>query len=124
MQKFVATADYHKLKLELARRLRVYWDSCGMNGRIGNFWEQDKSPDEEWIQCDSCLKWRYLTKANHSLKKTDKFTCSMLGLSSKKQKEGAKNDADSCNVEQAQNCTHSKVVFLASEGKKNKIPVR
>lgn len=54
----MATADYNKLKLELARRLRVYWDSCGLIGRIGEFWQEEKLPDEEWIQCDNCLKVR------------------------------------------------------------------
>jgi hypothetical protein len=124
-QKFVATADYHKLKLELARRLRVYWDSCGMNGRIGSFWEESKNPDEEWIQCDACLKWRLLTKTNISLKDVDTFTCSMLGLkATERQKEKAEQSEldDACKVTQAGNCTYSKVVFLATDGKKRKIP--
>lgn len=126
-QKFVATADYHKLKLELARRLRVYWDSCGMNGRIGSFWEEDKSPDEEWVQCDECLKWRHLTKTKISLKEAGTFTCSMLGLkATERQKEKYENDTldEACKVPQAGNCAASKVVFLATEGKKRKIPVR
>jgi hypothetical protein len=98
-----------------------------MNGRIGSFWEESKNPDEEWIQCDACLKWRLLTKTNISLKDEDTFTCSMLGLkATERQKEMAEQSEldDACKVTQAGNCTYSKVVFLATDGKKRKIPVR
>lgn len=98
-----------------------------MNGRIGNFWEEPKRADEEWIQCDDCLKWRHLTKTNSSLKEADTFTCSMLGLQPterQKEKEDQNDMPDACKVPQVANCMYSKVVFLATEGKKRKIPVR
>lgn len=97
-----------------------------MNGRIGDFWEQPKNPDEDWIQCDICLKWRHLTKTNSSLKESDTFTCSLLDLRpSERQKEKTeqKDLPDACKVPQVANCMCSKVVFLATEGKKRKIPV-
>lgn len=97
-----------------------------MNGRIGNFWELPKNPDEDWLQCDTCLKWRHLTKTNSSLKEADTFTCSMLELHpTERQKEKADQTdlPDACKVPQVANCMYSKIVFLATEGKKRKIPV-
>lgn len=55
-QKFVATSDYNKLKTELAKRLRVYWNALDLLGKIGEFWQTEKYPDEEWVQCEQCLK--------------------------------------------------------------------
>jgi hypothetical protein len=111
-QKFVATSDYNKLKAELARRLRIYWNALDLLGKIGEFWQTEKYPDEEWVQCEQCLKWRFLEKRKHALKNTN-FTCSLL------YKEKSKDEA--CKVQQDTDCVHSHVIFQSND-KEEKIP--
>ncbi|XP_061092202.1 MORC family CW-type zinc finger protein 3-like isoform X1 [Conger conger] len=80
-QDFDATEEYRKVKQKLGEKLEEYWceiryikskkdPSCDLAIE-----DTEKSPDQNWVQCDKCHKWRKLPDEIDMSKLGDVWFC-------------------------------------------------
>ncbi|KAJ8339396.1 hypothetical protein SKAU_G00361820 [Synaphobranchus kaupii] len=65
-QEFDDSEEYRKIKHNLGMKLEEYWDEI-RNKRMADPGKtkpiddtEDANPDQNWVQCNTCLKWRKL----------------------------------------------------------------
>ncbi|XP_035265607.1 MORC family CW-type zinc finger protein 3-like [Anguilla anguilla] len=80
-QDFDDTEEYRKVKHNLGEKLEEYWNqmhhlkqkkdpSCNLAIE-----DMEKSPDQNWAQCDICQRWRKLPDGIDASKLPDKWFC-------------------------------------------------
>ncbi|KAM4795612.1 MORC family CW-type zinc finger protein 3 [Rhinophrynus dorsalis] len=78
-QDFDYTNEYRLTLTALGEKLNDYWNEMKVNKNTNPLSlpveDTQKKPDQTWVQCDSCLKWRKLPDAMGKL--PDKWYCSM-----------------------------------------------
>uniref|UniRef100_A0A8D0AA24 MORC family CW-type zinc finger 3a n=1 Tax=Sander lucioperca TaxID=283035 RepID=A0A8D0AA24_SANLU len=82
-QSFNETDKYRKTMTNLGTKLEEYWNEiCYRRKRedpTSTIPVEDtkKQPDQNWVQCDDCLRWRKLPDGIDSSKLPDKWFCRM-----------------------------------------------
>ncbi|XP_068126563.1 MORC family CW-type zinc finger protein 3 [Hyperolius riggenbachi] len=76
-QDFDYTNDYRLTLTALGEKLNDYWNEMKLkkNSLEVPVEDVEKKPDQNWVQCDSCLKWRKLPDAIKKL--PTKWFCNM-----------------------------------------------
>nr|XP_048284449.1 MORC family CW-type zinc finger protein 4 isoform X3 [Myodes glareolus] len=59
-QDFEYTKEYRSTMSALAQKLNAYWKEKTSQENFENLPTSRKIPDQTWVQCDECLKWRKL----------------------------------------------------------------
>ncbi|XP_028750959.1 MORC family CW-type zinc finger protein 4 isoform X2 [Peromyscus leucopus] len=59
-QDFEYTKEYRLIISTLAQKLNAYWKEKTSQENFENLPISRKIPDQTWVQCDECLKWRKL----------------------------------------------------------------
>ncbi|CAO2622902.1 MORC family CW-type zinc finger protein 4 [Lemmus lemmus] len=59
-QDFEYTKEYRSTISALAQKLNAYWKEKTSQENFENLPTSRKIPDQTWVQCDECLKWRKL----------------------------------------------------------------
>ncbi|XP_065107824.1 uncharacterized protein [Paramisgurnus dabryanus] len=79
-QDFDYTEEYRTTMNALGKKLEEYWKAIchekGLNG-IAPSEDIPECPDQNWVQCDDCLKWRKLPDGIDTDKLPDKWFCHM-----------------------------------------------
>ncbi|KAL6089880.1 hypothetical protein STEG23_030380, partial [Scotinomys teguina] len=60
-QDFEYTKEYRLTISALAKKLNAYWKEKTSQGNFETLSTSRKIPDQTWVQCDECLKWRKLS---------------------------------------------------------------
>ncbi|XP_030642281.1 MORC family CW-type zinc finger protein 3a [Chanos chanos] len=82
-QDFDDTEEYRKTIANVAIKLEEYWKEMQHNRRTENpnstlpVEDIQKRPDQNWVQCDSCRKWRKLPDGINTDKLPDRWLCPM-----------------------------------------------
>uniref|UniRef100_H3D8V5 MORC family CW-type zinc finger 3a n=1 Tax=Tetraodon nigroviridis TaxID=99883 RepID=H3D8V5_TETNG len=79
-QSFIETEKYSKTIASLGIKLEDYWNEIRHKRTKENpnsipVEDAEKSPDQNWVQCDECLKWRKLPDGINCSKLPDKWFC-------------------------------------------------
>ncbi|XP_035265608.1 MORC family CW-type zinc finger protein 3-like isoform X1 [Anguilla anguilla] len=80
-QDFDDTEEYRKVKHKLGEKLEEYWKQMRHTKKKKNpncnmeIEDMEKSPDQNWAQCESCQKWRKLPDGIDASKLPDKWFC-------------------------------------------------
>ncbi|XP_026151963.1 MORC family CW-type zinc finger protein 3-like isoform X2 [Mastacembelus armatus] len=82
-QSFLETDKYRKTMNSLATKVEEYWKemrytwSKNNSNSITAVEDIEKRPDQNWVQCDDCLKWRILPDGINCNMLPDKWFCQM-----------------------------------------------
>ncbi|KAL6100931.1 morc3 [Pungitius sinensis] len=82
-QSFSETDKYRKTMSNLATKLEEYWKEMSYRKKTENpnstipVEDTLKGPDQEWVQCDQCLRWRKLPDGIDCDKLPEKWFCHM-----------------------------------------------
>ncbi|KAI4823681.1 hypothetical protein KUCAC02_012256 [Chaenocephalus aceratus] len=80
-QSFDETDKYRKTMNNLGTKLKEYWNEIAYKKKQDNpnstipMEDTTKRPDQNWAQCDECLRWRKLPDGIDDLKLPDKWYC-------------------------------------------------
>ncbi|XP_071059705.1 MORC family CW-type zinc finger protein 3-like [Pseudochaenichthys georgianus] len=80
-QSFDETDKYRKTMNNLGTKLKEYWNEIAYKKKQENpnstipMEDTTKRPDQNWAQCDECLRWRKLPDGIDDLKLPDKWYC-------------------------------------------------
>ncbi|KAJ8352472.1 hypothetical protein SKAU_G00239480 [Synaphobranchus kaupii] len=80
-QDFDDTEEYRKVKQKLGEKLEEYWNQIHYMTRRKDpkctiaVEDMQKPPDQNWIQCDSCQKWRKLPDGIDASKLPKEWSC-------------------------------------------------
>ncbi|XP_016111608.1 MORC family CW-type zinc finger protein 3-like [Sinocyclocheilus grahami] len=111
-QDFDYTEEYRKTMNTLGVKLEEYWKAiCHKKGLNTTVPMEDipKRPDQNWVQCDYCLKWRKLPDGIDMNKLPEKWFCRLnpdpqfrtkrsLGLSQSQTLKRARTLHDCCSI--------------------------
>ncbi|KAG9348790.1 hypothetical protein JZ751_029107 [Albula glossodonta] len=81
-QDFNDTEEYRKIKVNLGTKLEEYWKEIRYkrkddpNCRMA-IEDTEKTPDQNWVQCDTCQKWRKLPDGIDAKKLPKEWFCQM-----------------------------------------------
>ncbi|XP_039674451.1 MORC family CW-type zinc finger protein 3a isoform X1 [Perca fluviatilis] len=82
-QSFNETDKYRKTMTNLGTKLEEYWNEICYRRKTEDptstipVEDTKKQPDQNWVQCDDCLRWRKLPDGIDSSKLPDKWFCRM-----------------------------------------------
>ncbi|KAF4087301.1 hypothetical protein AMELA_G00094220 [Ameiurus melas] len=81
-QDFENTEEYRKTIQSVGNKLEEYWKEIRHRRQInpncsGPVEDVAKRPDQSWVQCDECLKWRKLPDGIETALLPDKWFCRM-----------------------------------------------
>ncbi|XP_034091014.1 MORC family CW-type zinc finger protein 3-like isoform X1 [Gymnodraco acuticeps] len=80
-QSFDETDKYRKTMNNLGTKLKEYWNEIAYKKKQENpnstipMEDITKRPDQNWVQCDECLRWRKLPDGIDDLKLPEKWYC-------------------------------------------------
>ncbi|XP_048879139.1 MORC family CW-type zinc finger protein 3-like [Brienomyrus brachyistius] len=101
-QDFDDTDEYRRTMANLAVKLEEYWDEIQYKHKDCSVPTEDtvKAPDQNWVQCDDCLKWRRLPDGINSKLLPDEWFCHMNPDPQYRSCEAAEELEDSENEQQ------------------------
>ncbi|XP_062862001.1 MORC family CW-type zinc finger protein 3-like isoform X2 [Trichomycterus rosablanca] len=79
-QDFEDTEEYRKTMQSLSNKVEDYWKEMRHRFKedcAAPVEDNVKEPDQIWVQCDDCLKWRKLPDGINTKKLPDKWFCQM-----------------------------------------------
>ncbi|MCJ8732333.1 hypothetical protein PDJAM_G00210020 [Pangasius djambal] len=79
-QDFDNSEEYRKTMLSVSAKLEDYWKEVHYRHKKNctePFEDTVKKPDQNWVQCDDCMKWRKLPDGIDSKQLPEKWFCHM-----------------------------------------------